>query len=364
MTQDGTSQDSRVNSEWVALNAFRELLKMATKGDMAKSTYDKALHFGGELYPDLLGPDVSVLRRERESDTTKEYRQRARLKSIKAGGKIEPAELISVDIAEIEELLEIAKQQKNREKVDQLKRKLALFKRSEQELSLENHTENELIFRDAYNIKRNLPELDSGKSCKDFQLPDGNVLRVRVLHPGKPEQVTGADIIYERHAPYNAEASIVAIQYKIWEKKTLRLSDSRMQRQLKRLEAFTCGNGLCNCSEQSSEYRFPYCAAFLRPTDKLQNASQKLVSSGEHLPICHIEKCKTLGKQGADTLTYESMREISLSSEVFEYLFNAGRIGSKMIGYDDLKEIYKKHEIASSDDHIVIHAQEFNDDWQ
>lgn len=360
------SQDSRIDSEWVALNAFRELLKMATKGDMAKSTYDTALQFGGKLYPDLLGPDVSVLRRGRESDTSKEYRQRARLKSIKDGSKVDPVDLILVDITEIDDLLEIAKQQKNRERVDQLKRKLVLLRRSKEELSSEIHTENELIFRDAYNVERNLPELGFGKACKDFQLPNSNVLRIRVLHPGRPEQVTGADIIYERHAPYSAEASIVAIQYKIWDKKqkTLRLGDPRMQAQLKRLEGFTCKSGLCNCPEQSGEYRFPYCAAFLRPTDKLQNANQKLISSGEHLPICRIENCKTLGKNGADVLTYESMLGTSLSSEAFEYLFNAGRVGSRMIGYSDLKEIYKKYEVAYSGDHVVIHAQEFNDAWQ
>ena len=28
------SQESRVDSEWVALNAFRELLKLSTKGDL------------------------------------------------------------------------------------------------------------------------------------------------------------------------------------------------------------------------------------------------------------------------------------------------------------------------------------------
>jgi hypothetical protein len=49
------NQEFRVGSEWVALRAFRELLKIATKGDMAKSTDDEALEFGGELYLDLLG---------------------------------------------------------------------------------------------------------------------------------------------------------------------------------------------------------------------------------------------------------------------------------------------------------------------
>jgi hypothetical protein len=35
-----------------------------------------------------------------------------------------------------------------------------------------------------------------------------------------------------------------------------------------------------------------------------------------------------------------------------------------MIAYDDLVELYKKYEVSASEDHIVIHAQEFNDAWQ
>jgi len=82
------NQADRIDSEWVALNAFRELLKIATKGDGAKSTYNDALELGGQLYPDLLGPKSSLLRRERESDTTALYRQRAELHSRKTAGSL------------------------------------------------------------------------------------------------------------------------------------------------------------------------------------------------------------------------------------------------------------------------------------
>lgn len=331
---------------------------------MRKTTYDVAMEFGGDLYPELLGPDVSILRRERESDTVKEYRQRARLKSKKTATTISPVELLNEDISDIEELLEVAKSERNRERVDQLKRRLILLKNARDELSPEKHSENQLIFRDAYNFGRDLPELGFGKAYKGYRLPDGNMLRVRVLHPDIPEQVTGADIVYERHNPYEEAASIVAVQYKIWEKKALRLNDPRMQEQLKRLEQFTCKNGLCNSTDDHSAYRFPCCAGFLRPTDKLQRADQKLISSGEHIPICHIDKCTTMTNRGVEVLTYDSMVGTSLSSEAFEYLFNAGRIGSRMIPYDYLVDLYASYQIAASKDHVVIHAQEFNDEWQ
>lgn len=87
------NQEPRLDSEWVALNAFRELLKIATKGDGAKSTYDQALEFGGEFYPELLGRQSSLLRRERESDTTALYRQRAGLISQKIRATVTPLQL-------------------------------------------------------------------------------------------------------------------------------------------------------------------------------------------------------------------------------------------------------------------------------
>ncbi len=350
--------ENRLNSEWVTVNAVRELLKMATKGDMRMSTYDAAMEFGGEIYPELLGLEVSLLRRRRENETVKEYKQKSRLKTIKSNTQITPLSLIREDINELEDLLQIAKQEKKKEKVDQLKRRLALLKSAEKYLSPESHTENQIIFRDAYNVEREMPELGTGKAYKSYKLPDGKALRIRVLHPDIPEQVTGADIIYERHSPEKEEASIVAIQYKIWEKKSLLLSDPRLKEQLKKLEKFTCKNKLCSSIKGKNDYRFPYCAAFLRPTDKLQNADQALISSGEHLPICQVQSCTTKSSRGKDAITYDSIKNVSLSHYNFEYLFNSGKIGSRMLSYVEIVKIYEKFSISKSKNSVVIHAQE------
>ncbi len=87
------------------------------------------------------------------------------------------------------------------------------------ELDIKPHTEHNLIFRDAYNVDRKLPELTKGHAHKDFQLPDDKVLRLRVLHPDRPEHITGADIIYERHDLKSNKVSFISVQYKIWEDK-------------------------------------------------------------------------------------------------------------------------------------------------
>lgn len=353
-------KSSRVDSEWLAINTVRETMKLATKGDMTKSTYNAALDFGAEIYPELLGREVSLIRRERESDTAKEYRQRAEFKAIKTSTQVSPLSLIESEIQEIKGLLSVAeKGGAARSRVDQLRRKLKLYLATKDELSLDIHSENQLIFRDAYNVDRFLPELGSGKAYKNFLLPDKNVLRIRVLHPDIPEHITGADVIYERHSAGKDEASVVAIQYKIWEERKLYLNDERMKAQLGRLKGFLCDKNLCCTSSGAAFYRFPHCSAFLRPTDRLQKLDQKLVSSGEHLPICQINACQTSSERGSNVLTYDSICETSLSSDVFEYLFNAGRIGSRMVPYSELIELYKSYEVEASEDRVIIHAQEF-----
>ncbi|WP_370978763.1 hypothetical protein [Agaribacterium sp. ZY112] len=353
--------EERMNQEWIALNAIRGMVKIASKGSMTKSTYDNSLDLGGALYPELLGPEVSVLKRERESDTTKEYRQKAELQSIKNNVEIKALDLVLNDIEEYESLISIAKINKDdKKRTDQLKRKLGQLQKAKTELEVKPHSENQLIFRDAYNVERNMPELSKGHAHKDFQLPDGNNLRLRVLHPDTPEHITGADIIYERHNKITDKVSIVVVQYKIWDEKKLYLSDSRMMGQIDKMKNFTCSQNICSQNASDNTYRFPCCSGFLRPTDKLQNADQKFISSGEHLPICKIEECKSIGKKGGELLEYENMKEVSLSTELFEELFNRGKIGSKELTFDELQELYEDASVIDSNDTVVIYAQEFS----
>ncbi len=354
--------NNRLDAEWVTLNAVRGMVKIAANGDLAKATYDNALEFGGELYPAMLGADSSILRRERESDIVKEYRQKAQLKSIKQAKDITALSLLQADIAELKDLLEISKSNnKERAKTDQLKRRLTIFVAAEAELNPVPHSENQLIFRDALSVERTVPTLRSGKSFRDFELPDSSILRVRVLHPDKPEHVTGADIIYERHLPSEERASIVVVQYKIWEDKTLLMTEPRMLGQIDRLRAFTCEDKVCEPDDTTNPYRFPCCAAFLRPTDKLQRPDQSFVSTGEHIPLCRIHDACSRSARGKPQLEYKKMRNISLSNEMFEQLFNKGKIGSRYLTYAELTDLYKRNAIAEDENTVVIYAQEFND---
>ncbi|WP_333795832.1 hypothetical protein [Rheinheimera sp.] len=350
----------RLNAEWISLNAFRGLSKIASNGDMEKSTYDNALELGGALYPELLGDDVSELKRERVSDTTKEYRQRAAYMSIRDNSTVHAIDLVKTAIEEDEGLLKIAEKEKgNKSRVDQLKRKLGQLYKAREELEPREHSENQLIFRDAYNVERIIPCLTKGQGYRDFSLPNDKILRLRVLHPDKIEHITGADLIYERHSPSDETVAIVAVQYKIWENRKLYLSDERMLNQISKMNEFLCVKGVCESNSKENEYRFPCCSAFLRPTDKLQKPDQTFISTGEHLPICKIEQCASKGIRGADVLEYKNIKDISLSSEMFEFLFNKGKIGSKELSYTELEELYGKFIGEASSQRVVVYAQEF-----
>jgi len=355
------NDEERIDAEWIALSAFRGVTKIASQGDMGKSTYENALEFGGALYPELLGDEVSILKREHESDIVKEYRQKARLKSIRDNIQITPLSLLISDIDELEGLLSIAKSESgDKQRVDQLKNKLGSLLKGKKELEPTKHTEHQLIFRDAYNVDRPVKALETGQGYRDFELPNENILRIRVLHPDHPEHVTGADVIYERHSRDKESVSIVAVQYKIWEDGKLYISDPRMTEQINKLRSFLCDRYICKSKGNSNDYRFPCCSAFLRPTDKLQRPDQKFISRGEHVPICKIEECISEGSRGGKVLEYKNMRDISLSNETFEFLFNKGKIGSDYMSYEELEKLYSGALMQASRDSVVIYAQEFS----
>jgi len=203
--------------------------------------------------------------------------------------------------------------------------------------------------------------LQLGQGYHDFQLPDSNILRLRLVHPDRAEQITGADIIYERHVPRQQRVSIVGVQYKIWDDKSLYLSDERMQRQLARMKEFFCDAKLCQAGSEDHTFRFPFCGAFLRPTDRLQNPNQKLRTTGEHLPIRQIDKVKRTGVRDGEMLSLDSIRHMSLSHHVFENLFTSGKIGSRTISYDELETLYAKLGSMIDQNRILIHAQDLTE---
>lgn len=350
-----SNNEKRLDAEWTVLNAVRDLIKLAADGDRSKSTYNKALDLGAVICPELLGAEVSLLRQDRESDLTKKYRQKAALKSIQEKMIITALSLVQSDIKESEDLLEIST---NKDQTDKLRRELKNFYAAEEEINPDKNSENQLIFRDAYKVERNVPILAEGKNNRTFEISDESLLTIRVLHPEIPEHITGADLLYERYDKETNTVVIALVQYKIWEDRKMYFSDERMHGQIDKMRSFLCDKNICQCIG-GNQYRFPNCSAFLRPTDKLQTPNQAFISTGEHLPICHLEDCVTQTKRGAFVLDYKDMKKVSLSHDMFEELFNKGKIGSRPLGLHELAEIYKDSSIISKKDRMLLYAQEY-----
>src|SRR5204863_197458 len=113
--------------------------------------------------------------------------------------------------------------------------------------------------------------------------------------------------------------------------RTLRFTDAKnLDAQLAKLEQITCKRGWCACRESEGppqEYRLPFCAGFLRPTDRLQRPDASLISSGLHVPIC-VAKTASLNENGGRILRRDPIRSRAVSQRLFEELFNRGMLGS------------------------------------
>jgi len=348
--------NKQLNIEFLGISALREVVQIATHGDM-RATYKEVIKLGKELYPELYNSDKSILVKENESDTVREYRQRASAESTLKDTIILPTDLIEEEIDKLHSYIRISQQKGNNSETDKLKLKLNQLEKASEELSETKNTENDLLLRDIYDVERKDPlPMVHGKKFRDFSISSNKTLRIRLLHPDKPEHISGADIIYEKHNIKKLTMRVAAIQYKLWDKKQL-YQEPRMSSQLNKLHELFCLKNMCKCSEGDT-YRFPCCSAFLRPTDKIQKGSQKLLSSGLHVPLCKISELWETGTRGGTKLTYKGIKKASLTGEMFEALFNSGKVGSREFSSYDIDNFYKENNIFEHDERIIIHVRE------
>jgi hypothetical protein len=348
----------RLDAEWLALNAVREMLGIANRGG-ADSTYLDALAIGRKAAPQLFDPQYSLIAAGQEPPLVREYRERAKAKSIVDGQEVSPLELLDGDLSSDELLLKAGGGS-----YDQLKRSVAALRRARDWFQERVFSEHKLISRDVYTAHR--PELPNPPRPMDnyieFALPFNRALRIRLLHPDKPEYSTGADLVYEICEEDDRLARIAFVQYKIWDGQTLRFSEAgSLPDQLRRLEDLCCKSGLCtspDSTEPPSSYRLPHCTAFLRPTDRLQRADATLISSGVHVPVC-VTLTMTLSSMGGRILRKDPIRSSSVSQRIFEELFNRNMLGSRWLSYEEVEDLYKTHSILERDQTIIVHAQEF-----
>jgi hypothetical protein len=345
----------RLQAEWAALNAFREMLGIALKGKESP-TYTKTFLLARDAVPDLFGPD-SILANAAEPEEVRMYRQKAEAESLRREVPVSPLAIVDEEITEYEALL-AADPSKTL-----LEKPLNKLRRIRAQLTQAAYTENQIIMRDAFQASHLPIPSYMGDSWRDFRISENRGLRIRILHPDKAEQATGADLIYEQHWADKGVARLTAVQYKVWDGERLYFSKAtNLEDQLIKLKSTFCDRGLCHPSTQSKsqdKYRLPYCAAFLRPTDKLQERDIKLVSTGLHVPVCVVNRlCQS--EKGVKKIERKCMRGESLSQTIFSELFNYNMCGTRWLLYQELSDFYQANSVIRNPYSISIFAQEFD----
>ncbi|MGE5443708.1 MAG: hypothetical protein ACM3SR_03800 [Ignavibacteriales bacterium] len=131
---------------------------------------------------------------------------------------------------------------------------------------------------------------------------------------------------------------------------------------MKKLKTSLCDTGLCKPDKNSARaraYRLPFCAGFLRPTDKLQQPDSRLISSGWHVPICVALRAVEDTGLGNKKIGGKKIRSESVTHKVFEEIFNSGMLGSRWLKYEEVEDLYRNHKLFESSEKVIIHAQEF-----
>jgi hypothetical protein len=352
--RDDDQYARRLDAEWIAANALREVIGIAQKHT---PTYSDTIEIASSIAPNLFS-EGSFLLAANESLLVRQYRQKADVMREVRGTEVTPLEAIDEDIEDYEGLLHVSEKNNTL-----LWRHLNRLKNARARLIQDRYTESQSILRDIYDAERDLPITGKGKGYRDFQVTDDRGLRIRLLHPDPPESALGADVIYESHWTSRKMVRIVAVQYKMWNSERLYLSQSgNLQEQLDKLNETLCSRDLCKAfskSKRKDAYRLPFCAAFLRPTDKIQSADQRLQSSGYHIPICAVARSWTVTSKGGKMLESKIIRGESVTHRVFEELFNNGMLGSRWLTYPEIEALYQGTGILDGTDQIRIHAQEF-----
>jgi hypothetical protein len=346
-------EDERRNSAFQTLNAVREAISLA-KRTHQPITYEQTLDLIHDVNPVLYDDFSNLLARKNESDWVKFFKEKAITMSID-GLEIDPIDLIEEELKDLEDILEKDTSARF------LKKRILNYKSALEYFQPRKISEHKILNRDFYLADR--PEFKISETIyeddeyKDYKLQDGKILRLRLLHPDKPEHIIGADLIYEQFNLKTNQARFLVLQYKTWNTSSLNLSSGNIGQQFNKLDEHICKSGYCSNydgEKSANGYRLPFCAAFLRPTSNIVSGDSKLVSTGIHVPICEVLKLKETEK----SLTKKNAKGKAVSYKIFDELYVENMLGSRWLTFNELQEFYESKDILSFTDRIRVHAQE------
>lgn len=354
------SQDIQKDLAFQIVVAIRDTISIAKKSD-PQPTYENAIQILYDISSELYEEVIKQLPQKNLSETAKFYQSKAEVQSHINNVLITPTQAIQTDIDELTDLLAKANDLDS-EKKNNISQRLFQLEAAKANLKPRQITENRILQRDFSKVNRNdfgHQFIHSDDFKVDYKLKNNSFLRIRLLHPDKPEHVTGADLIYEQHNEETGKIRLMFLQYKIWEDGVLYFSQAgNLEAQLLKMKSLLCDKGFCDKPEKLKnelDYRFPYCSAFLRPTDKIQKANEKLISSGIHIPVCSALRFKEDGETKIDK---KYIRHQTLTHKIFEHLFNRALVGSKWLTESEVERLYKENSIIDSDETIKIYARE------
>ncbi len=341
------------------LVAVRDAISLAQKKSIPP-TYESALRITHDLNEDLYNFCSSQLTKKNENDTVKLFKERAEAETLKQGKPITASDLLKVDIKEYRDLLTTPNLDKDKTKF--LKTHIAGLETALENIKPRRLSEHRILERDFCKIDREhlgAEKFFESDNYVDYKLKNDKFLRLRLLHPDKAEHIIGADLIYEQYDVQTEKVRIAVLQYKTWEDGVLYFSQAgNLEAQMGKLKANLCDKKFCEQPkglQGKLDYRFPYCCAFLRPTDKMQNPDSKMISHGIHIPICSALQIKL---DNENKIEKSQIRHSTLTHEVFETLFNHSFIGSRWKPINELQEFYQQRKILEPDQSIKLYAKE------
>jgi 6-pyruvoyl-tetrahydropterin synthase len=345
------------------LISMRDMLLLAEKN--GKVTYQHAFEILHDLSPQIYSEIIKSVQHKNLNDTAKLFEEQAKIKSLGLEKEITALDLANEAISEIENVIESGQAQLlNEEELKHTRQRLLHLLATKESLMPERRiTEHRILERDfskANRVDFGAQFMQSDDNTVDYKLSNKSYLRIRMLHPDRVEHISGADLIYEQHNEERDEIRVMFLQYKIWEDGVLYLNSGKVETQLLKMKSLLCDKGFCQGKELPEnsvvplDYRFPYCCAFLRPTDRIQLKNEKLISSGIHVPVCAALIMKKIdGKIDKKYSRYQT-----LTQEIFEHLFNRSFIGSRWMKAKELEGFYKSNNLISKTDSVLLYARE------
>jgi hypothetical protein len=220
-------------------------------------------------------------------------------------------------------------------------------------------------FVDNSHIK--LPQLANGSSFFDITLGQDWYHRISLIRlpSTEPSEFKGGLNLREIYRPNTLEkARLTLIYYRAWSPGPFSLSDNRdLQTILLQLEKQLCSRFCreCDC-EQTSHYRLPNCALFLRFYDETELTEDRLQTYRLlHIPFCRVLDAEAWSMTPAHKNVLDEdgiLHNHSIPDWMFGELFNRKMVGSAWIDNQHLHYIYRVlKSVPPQEVSFIMHSQ-------